>query len=220
MYGHLARRDRPLVDAGHAGARGVHLMQHGLRSTRPQRGTARARLARCRSRRTRHAVDGMSCAAGCAGQRIVMWSEGVAAHSGRCRRTMRSIGIAPHRGSRSGNTAARRRRSVTAAVRSGRGAGSVGVALCSGWGSGSVGVAVRSGRGARGVGVDVCSCWSCRGVARPGRGMRDICGYPICVPHRFTTDSGTAGWMGCRGRAWSVDVRGVGCSAPGVGVCA
>jgi hypothetical protein len=149
----------------------------------------------------------MSCAAGCAGRRIVMWCEGVAAHSGRRRGTMRRIGIAPRRGRRSGSTAARRRRSVTAAVRSGRGSGSVGVAMCSGWGSGS-------------IGVDVRSRWSCRGVARPGRGMRGICGYPICVPHRLSADSGAAGWMRCRGRTRSVDMRGVGCGAPSVGVCA
>ena len=55
--------------------------------------------------------------------------------------------------------------------------------------------------------------WSCRSVARSGRGMRSVCGYPIACPHALPADAGAAGWMSRRGRARCIDVRGVGCSA-------
>ena len=42
--------------------------------------------------------------------------------------------------------------------------------------------------------------------------MGGVCGYPIACPHSLPAGACGAGWS-CRGRAGSINVRGVGCSA-------
>ena len=110
MNGHLPGGNRPVVDAAQAAARGVYLMQHGLRSGRRKRGVASAEFAACRGRR--NAVNGMSAAAGRSYWRIVprregivarngwgWWSAGVDVLSGRGRRCV-SVGVRSGRGCR------------------------------------------------------------------------------------------------------------------------
>src|ERR1035437_1982114 len=61
MNDNLAKRYRPVVDAAQAAARGVHLVQHGLRSGWRERGGA---CSGPTGRRGRNAVNSMSAAAG------------------------------------------------------------------------------------------------------------------------------------------------------------
>jgi hypothetical protein len=125
MNSHLPRRNRPVVDAVQARARGVHLVQHGLRSGGRERGGTRAGLAGSR-RRGRNAVYGMSAGAGCRSRRRRPRIERTAAGNGW---SWRSAGV--H-------------------VLGGWGCRSVAVGVRSGWGCRSVVCAAGRGMGSVG----------------------------------------------------------------------
>jgi hypothetical protein len=114
MYGNLSGRNWPVVDAIQATARGVHLVQHRLRSGWRKCGGSGAWLGGSRGRW--NAINGMSSAAnmsaasGCHSRRRVMRCESAAA-----RRSWASRSVGVHVRSWRGS------RSICIGVRSGRG---------------------------------------------------------------------------------------------------